>query len=519
MSWRRGVLAAGCVIGLLASGVAPAVGAPGRDLVHTDRGPVRGVVGENVRTFQGIPYAAPPIGNLRWRPPAPAERWRAPLDATAPRGICPQLPRFGAPGSTNEDCLYLNVTTPRRSHGKLPMMVWLHGGGFVSGAGSFYDASKLATEGGVIVVTVNYRLGPMGFLALSSLDSEHPGIQSGNTGLEDQQAALRWVRRNASAFGGDPRNVTVFGESAGSASVCAHLVSPTATGLFHKAIAQSFSCTTRLTPAAAAETAGATFAARFGCTDPPAAARCLRAVPVASLLAAWPGGGPVVGGIELPLHPPDAVRANLFHHVPLMLGNTRDEMRYFVSIANDAIGRPVTPAQYESFVNATYGPAAPRVLALYPLSAYPSPSIALSTLNTDFGTALSTCGHLASYRAFAAAARPVPVYAYQFADRTAPPLVDVPNFDEGAEHAVELNFLFPRLFGPPLRPEQESLSHTMVQYWTNFAHHGSPRTPGLPLWPRFTSDADVLTLNIGPGMIHPTNVGVPSNCAFWESLR
>jgi para-nitrobenzyl esterase len=397
-------------------------------------------------------------------------------------------------------------------------MVWIHGGGFVTGAGSFYDASKLAVEGDVVVVTVNYRLGPLGFLALPALDAENPGVQSGNAGIEDQQAALRWVRRNATAFGGDAGNVTVFGESAGSASVCVHLVSPTATGLFHKAIAQSFSCTSRLTPKEAAEGAGGAFATRFGCGDPGQAAECLRGKPVPELLAAWPGGGPVVGGRELPLQPPDAVSANRFHHVPFMHGNTHDELRYFVSAQFDATGHPVTPQQYEAIIRGTYGANADRVLARYPLAAYPTPSIALSTVETDFGVALSTCNHLAAYRAFSSGPHPVPVYAYQFADRTAPPLLDVPNFDEGAEHAVELNFLFPHLFGAPLTAAQEALSTTMVRYWTNFAHHGNPSGPDLPRWPRFRSDDDVLSLDIGPGRVRRVNPGPASNCAFWESL-
>jgi para-nitrobenzyl esterase len=510
------VFAVGCALGLALVGLSvPATGNPDRDVVFTDRGPVRGTIGTDVRSFQGIPYAAPPLGALRWQPPQPPERWRQPLDATAPRGICPQPPMFGAPGSTNEDCLYLNVTTPRHAHGRLPVMVWIHGGGFTTGAGWFYNASKLAAEGDVMVVTINYRLGPFGFLALPALDAEHPRVQSGNAGIEDQQAAMRWVRRNAWAFGGDASNITIFGESAGSASVCVNLVSPTATGLFHKAIGQSFSCTSKLTTKQAAETAGTAFAGKFGCTDPASAAECLRGKPSADLLAAWPGGGPVVGGREIPLQPPDALRANRFHHVPIMHGNTHDEMRLFVSAQFDATGHPLTPQQYEAFIRGTYGAAADRVLALYPLSAFPSPTIALSTVETDFGTNLATCGHLTAYRALAAH---VPVYAYQFADRTAPALLDLPNFDEGAEHAAELNFLFPRLFGGPLSAAQEALSTTMVQYWTNFAHRSTPRAHDLPNWPRFRSDADVLSLNIGPGNIHPVNPAIPSNCAFWESL-
>ncbi|HEV2783772.1 MAG TPA: carboxylesterase family protein, partial [Actinophytocola sp.] len=233
----------------------------------TDRGPVRGVVAGDYRLFQGIPFAAPPVGELRWRPPQPPAPWRDPLDATAPRGACAQPGSFGRPETFNEDCLYLNVTTPRRAGHRLPVMVWIHGGSYTTGSGAIYDARKLAVEGGVVVVTINYRLGPLGFLALPALTGEQPGIQSGNYGIEDQQAALRWVRRNAAAFGGDPGNVTIFGESAGSGSVCAHLVSPTAAGLFHRAIGQSYSCAWPVATGAAAESAGTAFAGRVGCAD------------------------------------------------------------------------------------------------------------------------------------------------------------------------------------------------------------------------------------------------------------
>ena len=518
---RRHMLIAGCVAGLLALG-APAAAAPDShpgDLVHTDLGPVRGAVHEDFRLFQGIPFAAPPVGQLRWRPPQPAQPWREPLDATAPRSACAQLPTvYGTPGSVAEDCLYLNVTTPLRSHPRRPVMVWIHGGGYTNGSGAFYDASKLAVEGDVVVVTINYRLGPLGFLALAGLSGENPGVQSGNYGIEDQQAALRWVRRNAAAFGGDPGNVTIFGESAGSGSVCAHLVSPTAAGLFHRAIGQSYSCAARVATGPAAESAGATFAGRFGCTDPATAAACLRGKPIADLLAAWPGGGPVVGGRELPLQPPDALRQNRFHHVPLLLGNNLDEMRLFISLRFDFVGQPVTAAQYPQLIRATYGAAADQILARYPLANYPTPTIAFSTVQTDFGTPLSTCLHLTSYRLASTRPLAVPVHAYQFVDRTAPPLVDVPNFDEGAEHAAELNFLFPNLFGAPLTPAQQALSTAMVRYWTNFARTGDPNGRDVPAWHRFRSSDDVLALGLGPNGIRPSDPAKASNCDFWASL-
>jgi para-nitrobenzyl esterase len=520
VSRRRSMLVTGCVIAMLTPGLtaAPAAGDPdrSRDLVVTDHGPVRGLVQDDSRLFQGIPFAAPPVGELRWQPPRPAPRWREPLDATAPRGACAQPPTaYGTPEVINEDCLYLNVTTPRRARGRLPVMVWIHGGSYTTGSGANYDARKLAVEGDVVVVTVNYRLGAFGFLALPELTGEQPGVQSGNYGIEDQQAALRWVRRNAAAFGGDPHNVTIFGESAGGGSVCAHLASPTAGGLFHRAISQSLSCSAPMATAAQAEAAGTAFAGRLGCAD----VACLRGKPIRDLLTAWTGGGPVIGGRELPLQPREALRTDRFHHVPLMLGNTLDEMRLFVSLQFDAVGRPVTPAQYEQILRSTYGAAADQVLRLYPLTDFPSPSIALATVQTDFGTALSTCEHLTSYRLASARPRAVPVYAYQFVDRTAPPLVDVPNFDEGAEHAAELPSLFPNLFGPPLDQRQQALATTMVRYWTNFARHGTPNGRDVPHWQRFRSADDVLALGLGPGGIRPVDVAEASNCAFWESLN
>lgn len=515
MSWRLSL--AGIVVALLVSPTTAASAEPVRppEVVVTDRGPVRGVVHEDFRLFMGIPYAAPPVGELRWRPPRPAPRWREPLDATAPRGWCAQPDSaFGALEAGGEDCLYLNVTTPARAGDRLPVMVWLHGGGFLVGTGAGHDAGKLAVEGDVVVVTINYRLGAFGFLAHPALTGERPGVQSGNYGLEDQRAALRWVRRNAAAFGGDPHNVTVFGESAGGGSICAHLASPAAAGLFDRAISQSFTCAVSLLTAQDAEARGTAFAARVGCGDLP----CLRAKPTGDLLAAWAGGVPVIGGREQPLQPDEALRTDRFHHVPLLLGNNLDERRLMVGLQFDAAGRPVTAERYGPLLREFYGPSADQIVARYPLSDFPSPSIALATVHSHSGFPVSTCDNLNGYRLATARPRPVPVYTYQFVDRTAPPQVDVPDFDEGAAHAAELPFLFPNLFGPPLNARQQELSDTMVRYWTNFAHHGDPNGPGLPRWERFRSSDDVLALGLGPGGIRPVDIAEASDCAFWESL-
>nr|WP_063779427.1 carboxylesterase family protein [Kibdelosporangium sp. MJ126-NF4]CEL23635.1 Carboxylesterase, type B [Kibdelosporangium sp. MJ126-NF4]CTQ93172.1 Carboxylesterase, type B [Kibdelosporangium sp. MJ126-NF4] len=509
MNWRGLVLT---TIGLLGLVAGPANAAPATT-VRTDRGPVTGAVTGDVRSFQGIPFAAPPVGELRWQPPRPAAPWREPLDATEPKAICAQLPGLSPDASEAEDCLYLNITTPKRAHRPLPVMVWFHGGAFTSGAASQYDPVKLVTQGDVIVVTVAYRLGPLGYLATPGLTAE-AGNQSGNYGFQDQIAGLRWVQRNAAAFGGNPGNVTIFGESAGAASVCDMIVSPLTRGLFHRAIGQSFSCDIdTLTPEAAHAT-GNQFAAALGCAD----VACLRTKPVKQLLTAWPGGSPVVGGRELPLQPPDAIKQDKFHHVPLLWGSNLDEARLFVGLFYLGIGKPITVELYEQITRETYGAAADQVLAKYPVGNYPTPSIALATWWTDASPQfLSTCSHLNSYKLFTAKPFPVPVYSYQFTDRTAPVIVDWPGFDEGAAHAFELNYVWRQFFGKPMTARQEALSGTMVRYWTTFAHTGDPNTRGLPEWRRYSSDSDVQEL--GLTAVAPKNPAIESNCAFWAGLR
>src|SRR6516162_5507008 len=262
----RPVTAAGPVTpARTAAARAPAWPAP--LVVRTDKGAVRGVRASGAREFFGIPYAAPPVGALRWRPPRPAARWTGIRNATWPGPACAQTGSIATgviTTSTSENCLYLNVYTPTViGRGGLPVMVWIHGGGFTGGEGSIYDASKLAAKGHVIVVTINYRLGAFGFLALAGLDGQGA---SGDYGLMDQQAALRWAHRNARAFGGNPRDVTEFGESAGAASVCDNMASPAAAGLFARAIAES-GCLLGGPSRQAAEAAGGTFAARLGCAD------------------------------------------------------------------------------------------------------------------------------------------------------------------------------------------------------------------------------------------------------------
>src|SRR5512133_1190862 len=241
--------------------------APGRSapIVRTDSGAVRGVAVAGGFAFRRLPYAAPPTGELRWRAPRPPASWRGVRDATQYAASCPQQPSgFAGPGPFSEDCLYLNVSTPTlRRHAQRPVLVWIHGGGFTQDASRNYDASKLAAAG-ILVVTINYRLGALGFLAHPAL-AARPGGPAGNYGLMDQQAALRWVKRDISRFGGDPHNVTIAGQSAGGVAVLAHLVSTRSRGLFQRAIVQSGTFALNQRPLATAEAAGQTFATAVGC--------------------------------------------------------------------------------------------------------------------------------------------------------------------------------------------------------------------------------------------------------------
>jgi para-nitrobenzyl esterase len=369
---RRLAAAAFVVISLLAltAGTGPTVQAAARQptaplVVRTDDGAVRGMVSGGAREFLGIPYAAPPVGRLLWRPPQPVARWRGIRDATKAGSQCaqPGSALLSDPtASTSENCLYLNVYTPATADPqRLPVMLWIHGGGFTGGAGSLYDGAVLAAREHVIVVTINYRLGIFGFLALPSLDKEGGPDSSGDYGLMDQQTALRWVQRNAAAFGGNSRDVTIFGQSAGGLSVCDNMASPTAAGLFVHAIAES-GCLMPMPSRQATEQRDEALAASLGCPDAATAAGCLRAKPTAELVAAEgtspvpsTGWGPVPGNQILPTLPATAFATGHYLHVPLLQGSTADEGRFLVGFEFDALGEPLSAAQYPSVIQAVFG--------------------------------------------------------------------------------------------------------------------------------------------------------------------
>jgi para-nitrobenzyl esterase len=500
-------------------------------IVQTDAGPVRGTVTDAYRLFQGIPYAASTAGEQRWRPPQPVRPWTEPRDATKPGSMCPQQPSsYADVASLEEDCLCLNVTVPRAAgpQRRRPVMVWIHGDGAV-GAGSFFDARQLATIGDVVVVTINYRLSIFGAFG-------HPGLEgSGAFGLQDQQAALRWVARNAAAFGGDPGNVTVFGESYGGLSVSAHLVAPGSAGLFHRAIIQSGFALMDLPaggifpglpalpwygwrPSAEVEGLGAAVAARLGCADPATALACLRGLPVQELFAhAQPFQPYAFGNRVLPEVPAQALRDGRFHRVPVISGSTRDEHRLFVGLFRVLAGQPVTAEQYPALLAEAFGEHAGRVQARYQLDAFSSPSLAWATVLTDRMWARST------FQQHRLLAEQVPVYAYEFADRQAPMYLPFPDdFPPGAFHAAEVPYLFPdEQFLAAATPEQRRLSEQMMRSWANFAHRGDPNGAELSRWQPFDRAQPVphvRSLAPGPDGVRPVDYAAEHQLDFWSGL-
>ncbi|GAA3447919.1 carboxylesterase/lipase family protein [Planomonospora venezuelensis] len=507
-SVRRAVLPAALL--LTACAGTPAQADPA--VVRTETGAVRGTVTPGHRTFHGIPYAA--AG--RWESPRRAGPWTGVRDATAPGNMCPQVGSDYAPvASTAEDCLVLNVTAPRGRDAGLPVMVWLHGDGAL-GAGHFSDARPLAARG-TVVVTINYRLGVFGAFG-------YPGLKdSGTYGLQDQQAALAWVRRNIRAFGGDPGNVTVFGLSYGALSIGGHLTSPGAKGLFHRAIMQSGETMMdmpagSLVPGLPAqpsmgwrgtretEALGVHYAGRLGCRD----LACLRALPVERILRepqimnafqAYAYGNRV-----LPEIPSEAIRAGRHHRVPVLAGATRDEHRLFVGMNHDAQGRPLIGRRYRELVAEAFGEDAGRILRRYPARSFPSPGIAWATVLTDRMWARAT------HEQNTLLARYAPVYGYEFADRDAPMFLPLKtDFDWGAYHAGDLPYLFPEK-AARLDPGQRELSRQMIAYWTNFARAGDPNGPGLPAWPRV--DGGVQSL--APGAVRPVDYAAGHRLDFWN---
>ena len=449
-------------------------------------GKLQGVVASGIASFEGVPFAAAPVGENRWRSPQPVVPWTGVKMANAMAPACLQdtrmAARLGAPTAVSEDCLYLNIWTPAKTpRDKLPVMVWVYGGAFVGGATNWplYDGTHFAGRG-VVLVSVAYRVGAFGFLAHPEL-SEESGKGSGNYGLEDQIAGLKWVHDNIARFGGDPQRVTVFGESAGGISVSMLAASPAARGLFQRAISESGGS---LTPPRSqggagvpvqswAEDNGKAFFAALGAANLKAA----RAVPADKIMGAaqvvrgfWPVlDGHIIVGDEFELY-----SAGRFNDTPVLIGTNSDEGAAFTP------GK-VTPADYEKQIRGTYGEKADLILAANPHSTDEEAHTAAKNNFRDSVFAWSTWRWASLQSQHKSKGR---AYLYYFDHRT-------PASPSGSSHATEIAFVFGNLANAftPLTDAERALSELMSSYWVNFARNGDPNGPGLPPWPAFSDQA------------------------------
>lgn len=497
----------------------------GPEAVQAPAGSVRGDDDGMARQYLGIRYAMAPVGPLRWAPPVPAPPATGTVDATERGPSCPQSPTSATADTAdqNEDCLFLNVTTPSdvRPGERLPVFVWWHGGGFLNGTAATIDARRLAEQGRIAVVTANYRLGTLGYLGLPGLDG------SGAFGFADQVQSLRWTRENIAAFGGDPDNITVAGQSAGAAAACALLTSPALTELQVKhVIVMSGACSTRFpanglalrqpardlyTTTPAAQAAGVAAAGALGC--PPAGALdCLRRQPVSALTGQNGRFGALAwGGDLLPSDPATSVRT-VPPSVSVLYGGTRDEARAFFELAVRINPATLSPAAYDGLLGTAFGADADRVRQQYPISRYRnSGGLAWSAVVTDASWA---CGVRRDVAALADAG--VPTYAYETSRPDGPTAPD--GFPEGgAPHASDLRLLF----GSPqdVAADEEALDRLTVQYWSSFARTGRPQADSGPVWQPVPAGGPVRPLQIDPTSVRPVDTGAIHRCDFWSTVR
>jgi para-nitrobenzyl esterase len=492
--------------------------------VQTDDGVVCGVSSDGWREYLGIPYAAPPTGALRWEAPQPAAPWTTPYQAVQPGPHCISNNLDAAP-APSEDCLWLSVYVPPGTtpSSRLPVMVWIHGGAFqfdddsANGIGvGTGSGQQLADTEHVIVVRMEYRMGALGFLASDALGSD-----PGNYGLEDQHAALEWVQHNVPAFGGDPGNVTLFGQSAGATSICLQLLSPSSAGLFRRAILESgwyqvsfsaASCAQTLPTVAQAQAAAQTLQSRAGCTTGDIMA-CLRQVPANTLLADSSGLNftPVVDGHVVPAQPQTAIARGQFDRVPVIVGVGRNE------------GLPTSVSTWSGFtdmVQADYGADAGRVLAAYPQDQYASAAVAGGAVVSDqmICSAVTAATYFARY---------VPTYMYRWDDVTEPfyfTTTNSGNILDGAYHSAELTALFPGWALPPAQllntPDQTAISFTSMTYWGSFAADGSPSGAGVMPWPSFQQGGSVMSLQASydTEVLNAVTLRQTSRCGLWDSI-
>lgn len=464
-------------------------------LVETDAGTIEGTIENGIKVFKGVPFAAPPVGDLRWKAPQPVVPWDGVRKTDKFGPACPQpqnLPQ-------SEDCLYLNIWTPANyASEKLPVMVWIHGGGFSMGAPleSTYFGEKLTREG-VIYISVAYRLGVLGFLAHPELTAESPDKVSGNYGLLDMIAALQWVNRNISAFGGDPQKVTIFGESAGGAAVSILCASPLTKDLFRGAICQSggnFSPVDSGSLLIGAEKSGIEFMKRMGANN----IEEMRAMPPEDFFKDRAGGRygfrPNVDGFVLTGDQYKLYESGKYNHIDVMIGLNSDEGGLFVRQTPE-------PDAYNKSITDRFGPYADRFMAAYPGETKEERYYSSADLTRDsgFGWATWTWARLQSRTS------ETRVFTYYF-DQKQPEMPNMPVKLRGAPHAAEIKYVFRNLNENRFSEEDFKLSEMMAKYWTNFAKNGDPNGGDLPLWPQFKEEEPVFMYLKGT----PTSGPVPN---------
>jgi para-nitrobenzyl esterase len=477
-------------------------------IVESAYGKLQGEQIDGVFAWKGIPFAKPPVGSLRFRAPELPDSWEGIRDATSFSPVAPQTQReimefFGNDVSNmNEDCLYLNVWSPGADDKKRPVMVWIHGGAFVSGSGSssWYDGASFAAQGDVVVVTINYRLGILGFLHLGEIGGAEYAT-SGNCGILDQVAALKWVQDNIAAFGGDPNNVTVFGESAGAMSIGVLLGFPSAQGLFHKAILQSGAAANVHSAATATKVAGHLLAALQ--VEPTNLSK-LEELPVEQLIQASDlvpamSLGPVIDGISLPRHPEEAVADGSVKDVSILIGTNKDEYNIFSVF--DPEWKNADETKVTKLFEKTFGPLVPLIsnslAANKPLSQELFNKILTTSIFTYPAQKLSELQ----------VKQGAPVWMYRFDWETQV-------FDGAlkATHALEIPFVFNTLEMPNTEnftgssPERQLVADQMHQAWINFARNGNPNTENLPEWPRYdVNERSTMIFNIESTLVNDPN--------------
>ena len=531
------------------------------EIVQTTNGPVRGFVDDGMQKFLGIPYAAPPVGDLRWRPPNAPRSWKEPLNAVGFGPVCAQssvcFPGFGSDSSA-EDCLYLNVFTPEahklNDEQRLPVMVFIHGGGFASGASNDYNPTALVNHGHVMFVSLNYRVNIFGFFSHPAINAE--GHPSGNYGIMDQQLALNWVQQNIENFGGDASNVTALGESAGGASILAHIAAPSSRGLFHKAIIESGGSppTMSFPTIEKLEALGTALATAAGCVEQ--TVENLRLISTEDIKAAdaleegafgigkFPFGL-MEDGEVVPKNLREAFSRGKINRVPMIVGVNRDEFTWFQAMMEIRSGRIVSAETYPETLAGTIDllnklhlngvtvplHAIPQILKMYPVETYGNPSRALAAVVGDAGL-ISTAGR----RTTRVLARYVPeVYAYEFDVPDTPcPWPEV-SFLYGSAHTLELPYIFPGFCGGsgkpnPLNESQQHLARKMVHYWTAFAWQGTPndlsdkegsatKTSTKPKWEVYNAENDnVMLFQAAEPIKMIEGWGQRHNSDYWDAF-